>query len=153
MDRKTLERTLWRYTHKDYRGSMSGTKTVLHNDHRGGGTVLCPISNLTDEQIVAKLPAKVAAILAEPGTARETAGKLAFYDWQKKASHWASELVGIGEIWSTDDPYDLTEAAAAAFTAEQTPRAFIEEMFADDIASAAHDHQQTTEALAGEFDE
>jgi hypothetical protein len=68
---------------------------------------------------------------------------------------WKSEVqaevakcpdLALEPIWGDDDPYDLCEAAAAAFAAGQEPGAFIREMFADELASCEHDRLVGQEA-------
>lgn len=56
MNRKRLESLLWKYTHPDFKGKREdGTRCVNHfvSAH---GTCSVPISSLSDEEIVAKLP-------------------------------------------------------------------------------------------------
>lgn len=68
--------------------------------------------------------------------------------WKQEASAAAVELVAL-DILCDDDPYELNEGMGHAFKAGQSPRAFIEQAFADDIASAKHDATQMAEAFEG----
>jgi hypothetical protein len=62
-------------------------------------------------------------------------------EWKAKAAKIADKLLDLEPIWSSDDPYDLFEAAKFAFDQGQTPEAFIKEMFEEDLAAQAyHDH-------------
>jgi hypothetical protein len=62
-------------------------------------------------------------------------------EWREAAAKCADELLSLEPIWSEDDPYDLFEAAQAAFNSGQSPEAFIREMFEEDLAGQAyHDH-------------
>jgi hypothetical protein len=46
---------VWRNTHRDFRGVVGGTRTVLVN--RGAeGTCLVPLTALTEEEVEMKLP-------------------------------------------------------------------------------------------------
>jgi hypothetical protein len=65
--RKKLEALLWKNTHKDFRGSIDGEKNVLIN--RGGeGTCLVPLSALTDEELLGKLPKRLMVLKEEDRT-------------------------------------------------------------------------------------
>jgi hypothetical protein len=76
-----------------------------------------------------------------------------FEAWKKQAAEHCKKLVGIVDIWAKDDPYDLAKAAEAAMLANQSPFEFVEEVFAEDITRAEHEHQQADEALEAEFGE
>lgn len=76
-----------------------------------------------------------------------------FAEWKAAAQAHADELgvVDKDKLWEDSDPYSLKEVAEEAFSKGTDPKTFIEEIFADDLASAEHDEQQAAEAL--EFDE
>lgn len=61
MPRAKLEALVWKHTHKDYKGKREdGTKVVLMN--RGAnGTCSEPLSALSEEELLDKLPAKIRA--------------------------------------------------------------------------------------------
>lgn len=56
--RKKLEALLWKHTSKDFRGTIDGVKNVLVL--RGGlGTCLVNLTDLTDAELLDKLPRKL----------------------------------------------------------------------------------------------
>jgi hypothetical protein len=58
--RKRLEALVWKHTHRDFRGKLEdGTKTVLVGTP--AGTCLIALTNMTDAELLAKLPARVRA--------------------------------------------------------------------------------------------
>ena len=67
--------------------------------------------------------------------------------WQELVKKRTESLLGLGDIWDEDDPYDLFESARAAFADDITPEHFVAEMFADDIASRENDALMEAEAL------
>ena len=57
--RKQIEALVWKHTHRDYRGKLEdGTKTVLRMG-RNGGTELAALSQMTTDELLAKLPRAV----------------------------------------------------------------------------------------------
>lgn len=76
-----------------------------------------------------------------------------FSKWKESAQKVATSLGLPGDLWDKADSYDLIEAARCAFAKEQTPREFIEEMFADDLASMEHDNLLFNESLEYSFEE
>lgn len=44
---------IWKHTHRDYRGTMNGVRTIL--TLRQGGTTLVPLDGLTDAEKADKL--------------------------------------------------------------------------------------------------
>jgi hypothetical protein len=62
--RKKLESLLWKYTHKDFRGSIDGVKNVLVNRGREG-TCLVPLSVLTDDELLGKIPKRLMCVKDE----------------------------------------------------------------------------------------
>ena len=76
-----------------------------------------------------------------------------FPAWKLACSAHAMKLLSLSDLWTEDDPYDLADAAQAAFDSHQSPRAFIEEMFAEDIARQEYDAQLAAEALEQEDEE
>ena len=56
--------------------------------------------------------------------------------WRNQAQTYADRIgVAGGDLWDVDDPYDLFDAAHAAFEEGRKPKDFISEIFAEDIAS------------------
>jgi hypothetical protein len=72
--------------------------------------------------------------------------------WRLLAQKHADKLgvVGGDSLWTSDDPYDLVSAATAAFADGQSPKNFIEEQFAEDLAVSAHDEDMYRESLEAE---
>lgn len=54
MTRDQKLKAIWSKTHPDYKGTTDGVKTILVC--RKGATVLCPLDDLTDEEIERHLP-------------------------------------------------------------------------------------------------
>jgi hypothetical protein len=80
--------------------------------------------------------------------------KVSFEDWKAIAAKHAEQLVNIADMWDADDPYNLAEVAIEAYDVHQSPRAFVEEQFADDIARFAYDAKLAQEAIeASQCDE
>lgn len=77
-----------------------------------------------------------------------------FAEWKAAAQKHADDLkvVDGDQLWGDDDPYSLKEEASAAFEKGTDPKAFIEDIFADDLASKEHDEQQAAEALLEDGD-
>lgn len=83
-----------------------------------------------------------------------TKAEKAFASWKKKAVRHGKKIGACdSDIWDDDDPYDLAVVAKDAFDKGTTPAAFIEEIFADDIASRANDRLMEEEALEAEYEE
>lgn len=55
---------MWKHTHRDFRGTLDGVRTVLHLVP-ARGTCIVTLASLTDEELRAKLPARVAAASAK----------------------------------------------------------------------------------------
>lgn len=70
-----------------------------------------------------------------------------FEKWKKECSKVAKDLVGLDDLLEECDPYDLFEAMEHAFKEQTEPQDFIEEMFAEDLASLENDRQMEAEAL------
>jgi hypothetical protein len=62
--RKKLETLVWKSTHKDFRGSIDGTKNVLHLVP-GKGTCLVGLKDLTDAELLSKVPKKSCILVEE----------------------------------------------------------------------------------------
>lgn len=75
---------------------------------------------------------------------------MTFKQWKTAVVQVSKRLGCPDDLWGKDDPYELAEIAKPAFKAGQSARAFVEEMFADDIASRAHDAAMEAEALESE---
>jgi hypothetical protein len=57
--RKKLEALVWKHTHSDFKGkALDGSKCVLHFV-TNVGTCSVAIKSFTDEELIAKLPARV----------------------------------------------------------------------------------------------
>ncbi len=81
------------------------------------------------------------------------AKKIPFSVWQERAQVHSLTVDGPDDLWAEDDPYDLREAAKSAHARGQTPEAFVEEIFADDIASRENDRLMAAEAEEYEEEE
>lgn len=57
MTREQKLAKVWTNTHRDFKGTMNGVKTILVN--RGGGTTLIDLDSLTDAEIASHLPKKI----------------------------------------------------------------------------------------------
>jgi hypothetical protein len=57
--------------------------------------------------------------------------------WKKQVARLASDLAGVDDILAEDDPYDLAEVMQDSYDEDLTPEDFVQEHFADDIASRA----------------
>jgi len=64
-----------------------------------------------------------------------------YEQWKKEAEAEAENILCTGDLFDADDPYDLQAEAKAWFDSGGSPKAFIREMFAEDIASQEHDAQ------------
>ena len=63
-----------------------------------------------------------------------------FDQWKAMCNEAAATyLPELGDLWQSDDPYDLEEVAADAFAAKMPPEQFVRETFADEIASKTYD--------------
>jgi hypothetical protein len=60
---------------------------------------------------------------------------MTFAEWQKKAQEYATWIDLPDDLWDKKDSYDLLEAAKDSFEGDISPELFIDEMFADEIAS------------------
>lgn len=80
--------------------------------------------------------------------AKRTKIKQTIAAWRAECQEYADqhEALALGEIWD-GDPYELMEPSKDAFKSGQSPSAFIDEMFAEDIARQEHESQQAEEAL------
>lgn len=56
-EREADLKAVWRTTHKDFKGVVGGVKSILIYRN---GTTLCPLDELTAEEIHARLPKKEA---------------------------------------------------------------------------------------------
>ena len=66
VERTKLEALIWKHTHRDRRGTGSdGVRRILHLNPATGGTESWPLAAFTDEQLIAKLPLEVRAILTK----------------------------------------------------------------------------------------
>lgn len=54
MTREQKLKAVWQDTHRDYKGTIDGVKTILVC--RKGATVACPLDTLTDKEIEDRLP-------------------------------------------------------------------------------------------------
>lgn len=69
-----------------------------------------------------------------------------FSHWKSSAQAHAKKVGCPDDLWAEDDPYDLLETARVAYARGQSASDFVEEMFADDIASRAHDALMAADA-------
>lgn len=82
----------------------------------------------------------------------EPASGKKFETWKKQCLKYANDLLGLGDLFDHDDPYDLRNLVDQAFHSGTTAKAFIEEAFAEDIARKEHDSQQRAEAAESEYE-
>ncbi len=66
--------------------------------------------------------------------------------WKASCNTISNELLGF-DAFNDGDDYDLDTVAPERFASGQTPQAFIEEMFEEDLARQEHDSQQQIESL------
>jgi hypothetical protein len=79
---------------------------------------------------------------------------MTFETWKKRAQEHADEVVpGLEPLWTEDDPYELFEVATVAYSMGQDPKAFIEEMFGEDLARMAGEAEERREAAEYEDEE
>ena len=76
---------------------------------------------------------------------------MTFDEWKVKAEAVAIDLLGLNDLFTEKDLYDLREAAEASYKDGVSPQGFVEEMFADDLASRENDSQMEAESLEEEF--
>lgn len=69
-------------------------------------------------------------------------------EWLLACAQHAEELLGIGDLMAADDPYDALDFLKDAYAVGSTPQKAVEELFADDLASMAHDELMRAEAEA-----
>lgn len=55
MNREQAENMVYRLTHKDFKGRYNGERSIMVCGP-AGGSMLCALTDLTDEQIVQRLP-------------------------------------------------------------------------------------------------
>lgn len=55
-ERAKALRAIWAATHRDFKGSFAGERTIMLM--RNGGTTLVRLHDLTDDEIAARLPKK-----------------------------------------------------------------------------------------------
>jgi hypothetical protein len=71
--------------------------------------------------------------------------------WKAKVQKVADELLpGLGNLWASDDPYELSLVGKSAFEAGESPSAFFESVFGEDLARNAYDEDLAAEALQHE---
>jgi len=100
-----------------------------------------------------KVAKKVAKRAPTAAMKKASSREQQFERWKAEAQDIATELAGIDDIWAKDDPYDLGMAAASAFDSGRSARVFIEEVFADDIASRQYDDELRETAEQYEHDD
>lgn len=98
----------------------------------------------------------VAAGIETRAKARETA--LVVYDgefaeWKAAAQAHANDLELPPDLWTEADDYDLAEPAAAAFARGDDPKAFVEEMFEEDLARKQGEEDEQRQAMEHAMEE
>lgn len=70
-------------------------------------------------------------------------------EWRAAAQKHADDLevVNGDNLWDDADSYDLQKAGKKAFEKGEDPRAFVERIFAEDLARREHEEQQYAESL------
>jgi hypothetical protein len=85
--RRLLERLAFKYTHPDSKGTnRDGIKSMLRMNPSTGGTELCPLSLVPQDELHRKLPKLVLAALDAPATPAELRHNLAFADTGSSAA-------------------------------------------------------------------
>jgi len=69
--------------------------------------------------------------------------RVSFRLWQKKAADYAERHLGTGDLFDSDDPYDLKEAfdPHTAYVNGRTPASYVHEAFEEDFARQAYDRE------------
>ncbi len=75
--------------------------------------------------------------------------RVRFHLWKAAAQKHVNKLgiVGCDDIWDETDSYDLRGEADVAFGRGESPAAFIERVFQEDISSQAYDEELERESL------
>lgn len=79
--------------------------------------------------------------------------KLDFAEWKAAAQAHANDLDLPPDLWTDADDYDLADAADEAFARGDDPKAFVEEMFEEDLARMENDNEEYAQSLAEGDDE
>lgn len=69
--------------------------------------------------------------------------KITYAEWQKKCQMHA-DVIGVvagDALWDENDSYSLKEEGHEAWAIDEAPGAFVERMFAEDLANMAHDNE------------
>lgn len=74
-----------------------------------------------------------------------------YEQWKKEVEAEAENVACAGDLFDAIDPYDLQAEAKAWFDTGGTPKAFVHEVFAEDIARQTHDEQMAEECAREEF--
>ena len=74
----------------------------------------------------------------------------AFNLWKNRTQKYASGEGLSVDLWAADDPYNLAVVAREAFERGSSPRTFVLEIFADDLAAREGDEASFNESLTGE---
>jgi hypothetical protein len=73
--------------------------------------------------------------------------------WKRECSDYLMKELSIPDLLAEDDPYDAKVSMQAAFDRGETPKAFIDDMFGEDMARRDYDSEQAAESAANEDDE
>lgn len=76
-----------------------------------------------------------------------------FAEWKAACLTAAQNFeLAVDDMWASDDPYDLADAAKEAFEEGQDPNDFIAEMFEEDLARQEYDNDLRSQSEE-QFDE
>jgi hypothetical protein len=73
--------------------------------------------------------------------------KMSFAKWKEVAQKCANDLGLPDDLWSDGDMYELSEPAKRAFQAGQSSKAFVLEMFEEDLAKIELENEQWAQSL------
>ena len=71
----------------------------------------------------------------------------AFAEWKAAAQAHANDLGLPPELWTEADDYDLADTARPAFDRGDDPKAYVEEVFAEDLARMENDADEWAQSL------
>jgi hypothetical protein len=72
---------------------------------------------------------------------------MSFAEWQAAAQAHANDLGLPDDLWTEADNYDLAKGAAEAFARSDDPKAFVEEMFDEDLARMENDDEDLAQSI------
>jgi hypothetical protein len=73
--------------------------------------------------------------------------KLSLQEWRDRAQEYSNEVGCPDDLWTEDDPYELSEVSLRDYEAGVPPEEFIRDIFADDLAAMEGDDQLFNDSL------